>query len=371
MISGIRDIIMIDRRLLTVLGVLLAFLAHSFITTRGVNHRLLIESTNKFTKVDAAYELWKAKFGRLYGSPNENVYRKDIFANNFVLVENTNSENSKYKLELNQMADMTDDEVKARYFGLGTIEEEIHSVSYRRMLQEGNNWATDSDFEHTNYIPFSKDWTENESLIPPTHQRGCGACYAFAAVATLEHLHFKKTGQLLKLSEQELIDCSKGRGNSGCRGGWTHQAYDYVLQFNGLQRSITYPYMGSEQMFCRQTESLNVKDLISGYKRIPENNKEMIKKALHKSVVAAAVDASFLKFYASGVYDNKSCGTIINHAIVIVGYGMEADGTKFWKVRNSWGSMWGYNGYFKILRDDSPSVDGLCGLTKYLVFPTA
>lgn len=361
------------KSLIFAIGILLAFLSYAWIAQVPAHRRLLAENSFDAAKIDHAYELWKSKYGRLYGSPSETQYRKEVFAKNFELVESVNNQKLKYKLALNQMADMTDEEFKVRYLGLGPINEAAALHTSRRLLEEAGiiNWATDDDFDFLNYVPFQKDWTEGSALNPPIHQRGCGACYAFAAAAALEHAYFLKTGQLLKFSEQELIDCSKGRGNTGCRGGWTHQAFDYVLQFGGIQRSLTYPYLGAEQQYCRQSDTLKVKDVISGYKRIPPNKPNMLKRALHKSVVTAAVDGSFLKFYASGVYENQSCGTIIDHAIVIVGYGMENDGTKFWKIRNSWGADWGQKGYFKLLRyEDESTNEGVCGITKYLVFPT-
>lgn len=52
---------------------------------------------------------------------------------------------------------------------------------------------------------------------------------------------FKTTGQLISLSEQNLVDCSRPYGTYGCNGAWMANAYDYVIN-NGLQASDTYPY---------------------------------------------------------------------------------------------------------------------------------
>ena len=64
--------------------------------------------------------------------------------------------------------------------------------------------------------PSSVDWVSRGAVTTPRQQGQCGSCWAFATVATIESANQIYTGQLLDLSEQELVDCDSG--NHGCNG---------------------------------------------------------------------------------------------------------------------------------------------------------
>ena len=56
-----------------------------------------------------------------------------------------------------------------------------------------------------------------------------------------------------------------------------------------------------------------------------------------------------LKNYTSGIFVDKTGRTADDHVVTINGWG-EENGTKYWIVRNSWGSYWGENGTFRLIR---------------------
>ncbi len=62
------------------------------------------------------------------------------------------------------------------------------------------------------YSIYFKDWREHGLVTPVKDQQDCGACWAFAAIGTIEGAWAKSTGNLVSFSEEELIQCSSKYG---------------------------------------------------------------------------------------------------------------------------------------------------------------
>ncbi|KAJ8984234.1 hypothetical protein NQ317_007466 [Molorchus minor] len=159
----------------------------------------------------------------------------------------------------------------------------------------------------------------------------------------LEGQYAISTGNLVSLSEQNLMDCSTSYGNGGCDGGYMTAGYLYV-QDNGIERESDYPYTAVNG-YC-SFQSLKSVMTISGFTAIQSGDENALLDAVENITtvgpISIGVNADNYPLYAGGVYD-ESCTDELNHGVLAVGYG-EENGTPYWLVKNSWGAEWGENG---------------------------
>ncbi|KAJ0984364.1 hypothetical protein J5N97_002720 [Dioscorea zingiberensis] len=107
---------------------------------------------------------------------------------------------------------------------------------------------------------------------------------------------------------------------------------------------------------------------IDDYEQVPEDNENSLKKAVANQPISAGIEGYGRAFqlYESGVF-SKFCGTKIDHAVAIVGYGDE-EGKEYWLIKNSFGKTWGEDGYMRLQRN-VPSRNGKCGIAMWPYYP--
>jgi C1A family cysteine protease len=271
-------------------------------------------------------------------------YRFDVFSDNMMFIEKQNSLNTTYQLGMNQFTDFTAEEYTNI---LGTYSGQV------------NNFCTPFNYDNVaETLPTSWDWRDYNVVTDVKDQGQCGSCWAFATAESVESAWAIAGNKLVSLSPQELVDCSSSYGNMGCLGGIPQEAVQWVAD-NGLCSETDYPYETKDDT-CKKC---NTVAKVSKCFQINSGDQVGLKHAVHKQPVMIAIEADrkVFQFYKSGILNSADCGTNLDHAVVIVGYGTE-NGQDYWLVRNSWGITWGDNGYIKLARTDSTSDIGVCGV---------
>ncbi|GKC43829.1 peptidase C1A [Tanacetum coccineum] len=186
-----------------------------------------------------------------------------------------------------------------------------------------------------------------------------GSCWAFAAVAAVERINAIRTGKLLTLSEQQLLDCDIAK-NKGCDGGFMEPAFKFIKEHGGLATDESYPYVGKRE-FGHHSVTLDGGELLDG-------TEEALLKAVVHQPVSCGMDATGdFGLYKSGVY-TVQCGTHVGHAVTIVGYDETPEGVKYWILKNSWSENWGEKGYM-LLERGIPEPQGRCGINQWCTIP--
>lgn len=311
--------------------------------------------------VEALWTAFKQQYGRQYNNDTEERFRRKVFGDNVEAVNRHNDLHRQglrsFRTAINAFADME-------------IKEFVKKVSgyLYHVATAGSNamsFSSSADTEKCADLPPSVDWRLRGVVTPVQNQGDCGACYAFSATGALEGQHCLKTGQLVQLSAQQLIDCSHDFGNRWCISGRMDWSFKYIKVNDGIDTAEAYPYEAKNSTCRYNVSAVGATD--TGYVSIPVGDELALMEAVATvGPVSAAIDASQQSFmlYNSGVYDDPDCSDTANHSILIVGYGQE-NGTDYWLVKNSWGESWGDNGYVKMARNKSNQ----CAIATYASYP--
>lgn len=197
------------------------------------------------------------------------------------------------------------------------------------------------------------------------NQGDCGASWAFPIIGAIEGQYFRKTGKLMSLSEQNLVDCV-GNGN-GCNGKDFDDAYEYVMK-HGITSERSYPYVSGQTKSSGVCKHLPKKSytMISNVKYIPEGDEHLLQEAIATiGPIVVGIDARELPFYSSGIYQSSKCSQNSTHGVLAVGYGTDKHGREYYICKNSWGKYWGENGYFRVARNQN----NMCGIASRAAFP--
>ncbi|KAL3882312.1 hypothetical protein ACJMK2_028670 [Sinanodonta woodiana] len=308
--------------------------------------------------IGESWELFKTKHNKQYGSTEEEAYRQSVFIENMKKIE---IHNEKYKkgetsfwLGMNHFSDLKAEEFKMLHSGCVQKRVNLTDTTCSTFLPPNNV-----------VLPDSVDWRGKGYVTPVKDQGQCGSCWSFSTTGSLEGQNFHKTGKLVSLSEQQLVDCSGDFGNHGCGGGLMDQAFEYIKKY-GIETEEEYPYKAKDQKCKYSSSKVVAKD--TGCVDIKSGSESDLQKAVaFIGPISVAIDASHSSFsqYSGGVYVESACSsTELDHGVLAVGYGTE-DGKDYWLVKNSWGESWGDQGYIKMARNK----ENMCGIATASSYP--
>lgn len=320
-------------------------------------HILKAQAGINYQPYEQAWKEFKILHDKTYDALEEESRRFEIFRENVQKIEEHNKlyhlGKKSYYLGVNQFSDLKHEEF-VKYNGLK-----------KTSLKDG---GCSSYLAANNLVePDSVDWRKKGYVTDVKNQGQCGSCWSFSTTGSLEGQHFRKTGNLVSLSESQLVDCSQSFGNEGCNGGLMDNAFKYIKSVGGLESEEDYPYK-PKQGTCKFDDT-KVAATDTGCVDVESGSESALKKAVSEvGPVSVAIDASHSSFqsYAGGVYDEPECSSEqLDHGVLCVGYGTDDQGQDYWIVKNSWGAEWGEDGYVKMSRNKKNQ----CGIATQASYP--
>jgi C1A family cysteine protease len=312
------------------------------------------------TDYKAEFVSFKEKFSKVYETEEEEQFRFGAFVENLGAALAHNEANPKHATQgVTKFMDLTATEFASRY-----LNRKPKTADNRLRVFDGECTACVRFPEQAELIadpPDEFDWTTKGAVTPIKDQGQCGSCWSFGTTSDIEGTWFLAGNDLVSLSEQELVSCDTKGEDEGCNGGLQEAAFEYVIK-NGLTTESNYPYQSGSGRApkCDASKETPVAATISSWSQVASSGGEedAIQTALLASgPITIGINASPMQRYNGGIDNPLVCvKASLDHAVTIVGYGTE-DGTAYWKIRNSWNTDWGEDGYYRIVRGSNK-----CGL---------
>lgn len=334
--------------IVTALAVITALYASSHLMASASSHQgVSLEHIESFLT-------WKQANSKEYKSTSEHIFRLRVFAQNMDKINSHNQQGHSWTMKANEFTDLSREEFRSVYTCLNSRNPYVNA---QELTEDEKVCPQTLSVE----LPVTVDHRVKGGVNPIKNQKSCGSCWAFSTIAAVEHANFMATSQLQVLSEQQLVDCPTKDvypDLNGCFGGIMNQGFQYSIDQGNMLES-TYPYTGKEGT-CNYDEK-KVQAKVNRYQSIVPNCPLKIREAVSQHVVGISINADWLQFYEGGVFSYTGCNDQNDHGVNMVGYGKTDDGVKYFIIRNSWGTGWGEEGYFRIL-DNGLNNSGICGI---------
>ena len=321
------------------------------------------------TPLGNLFRNWMNEHNVQYETMDQESRAFNTWVDNHYYIERVNAQNLTYRLGHNRFSAFSHEDYLAMIRGYRGLNSPYVSNPVRLNIRQ----------EETinEQIPANVDWVSAGAVTGVKDQGQCGSCWSFSTTGAIEGAYYIKYNTLVSFSEQQLVDCdnlSNGGRDHGCNGGLMDNAFSWVAKNNGLCREEAYPYVSGTTKTagtCNSKICTNVANSdIAKYIDVQSNSDSALMNAIVAQPVSVAIEADQRDFqlYKSGVYTG-TCGTNLDHGVLVVGYGTQ-DGTDYYKVKNSWSTSWGDQGYIYLGRGAKYNGGaGQCGILMEASYP--
>jgi len=319
----------------------------------------VVACVSAFDVDELRFKLWMSQHGKNYGT-EEYADRLKTFRGNLARINQLNTkEGQTAHYAIDKFSDMTYEEFRASRLLTPFQANNTCRWPYHRV-------APEFSAEQTAAIPTTWDWRAKGAVTPVKNQQSCGSCWTFSTAENVEGVWFLAGNALVSLSEQWIVDCSHSclqsepdLCNGGCGGGLPWLAYEDIITNKFLTTEAVYPYTG----YAGSCESpTTVGATISNWTALTTDPTQIITYMYMNGPMSITLNAGLLFSYTSGIISGSpdECpNSESDHAVLLVGYGVDTTNNNmpYWIVKNSWGTDWGEQGFFRIESDN-----GLCGI---------
>lgn len=231
----------------------------------------------------------------VYATTGERMTRQNVFMQNLRYIHSKNREHLGFTVTVNALTDRTQDEIEA-----------LQGRKSSAVYNGGKPFPYEINETTLADLPDHFDWRLFGAVTPVKDQAVCGSCWSFGAMGTIEGaLFLHNGGNLIRLSEQALVDCSWGQGNDGCNGGQEFRAYEWIQSNGGIPTDESYGGYKGQDSFCHAKDSnVTLIEPIASWVNVTNDVNALKLAILKHGPINVAIDASqkSFHFYSNGIY---------------------------------------------------------------------
>ncbi|KAI6240269.1 Peptidase C1A domain containing protein [Aphelenchoides fujianensis] len=225
-------------------------------------------------------------------------------------------------------------------------------------------------------LPKNWDWrnVDGRSLVTVDRNQHipqyCGSCWAHGTTSAIADRYWIKanaTGTQPVLSVQAIVECASGA--LGCNGGNAEAVYEYAQKNGGIPHDTCNEYRAADRKCdklsrcytcwpgkgCEPVANYTSYTLKEG-SSIDSDPKQLKAELYHHGPIPCGIAADPIVDYKGGIVNYTGGSAHIDHLVELVGYGEDEAGVQFWILRNSWGTAWGEQGWFRVISTANPGV---------------